>query len=136
MKAVRCAQHDCLEVPLKELRVDVIGAYRYYLAAKIERAKRIDHYLAALVAFKFIGACVFEGRDDVINRRFFGVRGVLMQLHAVGWIGRFGTRDYKAGTFIKYEHVNLHEDDERVQQSLPWFFPAAMCISILTATSA
>src|SRR5690349_3696292 len=60
-----------------------------------------------LRAFEFVGAGVLEIRHHVIDRRFDGIRGRLMELHAVAGIGHFGTRNDETAAIIEYVHVQV-----------------------------
>ena len=104
VEAVGRAQHYSFHVALEKRRMDIVGTHRHHLAAEVERVERLDHNLVTFGALELVGASVLEIRHHVVDRRFDGVGGSLMELHIVAGIGHLRARDDEAGAVIEYVH--------------------------------
>ncbi len=84
--------------------MNVVRADGHDFVIEIERVERLDHHLAALLAFELVRTGVFEVRHHMVDRRFHCVGGILMEPQVVAGIGHFGARNHKSGAVIQYEH--------------------------------
>ena len=111
--------------PLKNGEWILLGRTVTTLLAEVERVERLDHHLVALWAFEFVGTGVFEVRHHMVDRRFNGVGGGLMQLHVVAGIGHLGARDDEAGAVIEYVHGSCLQSPESLARSPRLFDPCS-----------
>src|SRR5262249_17988796 len=117
--AVRGAQDHRFQVSLEELRVDIIGPDSHYFVAEIQRVERFSHDAAASLAFELVRTGILEVSHHMIDRRFLRVSGILVQLHGMGRVGQFSSRDDKTRPLVKNEHgYNLLKSANRWLQSI------------------